>query len=153
MISAVMLLTLAKCASPVRACGCGSQWAVIGEVTAAEDGGFVVRGGMPFGPAPAEVPVGSPPGTRVLVHELELPLIVDANAQVSCAGATVDSVKLASSIADGTCVATLEAAGYRQPPCHDNGIWLACGCSSSVTNLSLALLLTLAIRSRKQSAR
>ncbi len=46
-------------------------------------------------------------------------------------------------------ISALANAGFRQPPCRDTGIsW--CGCSLSVTEMSLAALIIIAIRSMKR---
>lgn len=147
MISALVLMTLAKCASVYRQCDCPSTWAVVGTVTTAVDGGTVISGGTTFGPAPAEVAVTADAGARLLVTDLgQLP--VDTSGLVFCSNAVVDAMTYAPTIVDGSCVAALKAAGLKEPPCHDTGFWPFCGCSTSVTNVSLAALIIAAIRWR-----
>ncbi len=148
MTLALVMLTLGSCKDVFSECACETPaaWAVLGVVTTS-DAGAVVRGGTTFGSAPAEVPVSLPAGTRVLVSDERVPLIIDGAGRATCSGITLDATAYAPTLVDGTCRAALSDAGLSQPPCRDVD---GCGCSSSVTNLSLAMLITIAIRSKKR---
>lgn len=146
MISMMVMTLLSSCVDRTWDCHCGSSWVVLGDTTAV-DAGTVVRG-TAFGPAPSEVAVNAEVGRRVLITDFGEPLSVDASGAVTCAGVTVDATALARSHADGTCRATLTNAGFRPPPCRDT--FPFCGCSLSVTEMSLAALIIIAIRSMKR---
>jgi len=150
MLALFTTVALGSCVDVADGCMCRTPppaWVRLGAAVET-DGGLHVTGGTTFGtPAPdAGAIEGVDAGATVLATDQGV-LAVDAHGRVTCGHAqqaTMSASAYGQALADGNCEAALADAGIVRAPCRDVG----CGCSSSVTNLSLAALITLAIRSR-----